>query len=183
MEHYLTHATSASDRSTDTQRSGAYGQASFLWLVESMHFPVLAYFHIFNRLPKRPNEGYADKAWAAMCDSYEAIANGPKNHRTRFSLPSNDPSEPPPRLVLDARMNVMQTGSSGPFAQRKSTGKQSVGLSLSPGMSTAGNTAVSPMVPTPLDLDGHDFWGRAQFHSPDTCGLLPRNIGPGVSWT
>lgn len=168
-----------------------------------MHSPVLAYFHILNGLPKRPNEGYADKAWAAMCDSYEEIANGPKHHRIRFMFtlqfsritlqtwearealprPLSNPPEPPPRLVLDARMNVMQTSLSGLFAQRKSAGKQSLGLTLSPGMSTAGNTAVSPMVPTPLDLDGHDFWGRAQFRSPDTCGLLPRNIGPGVSWT
>ncbi len=192
MEHYLTHAKSAPEQLTDAQRSKAYGYAlhmlecdtqlrtspltkGYLWLVEALYSPILAYFHILNGLTKRPGEEHADKAWNAMCDNYEALINGPKHHRTRlmFALKfssitlqtweareklrrqQNSPPEPPPRLVLDARMRAMQMSSSGPSAQGSSPGKQSVGLNPSLSLSAAsGSSPTSLMLFPSLDLGG-----------------------------
>ncbi|OJD15491.1 hypothetical protein AJ78_04255 [Emergomyces pasteurianus Ep9510] len=212
MGHYLTHATSTSDRPTDAQRSSAYGYAvrmlecdtklrtspltkGFLWLVESMYSPILAYLHILNGLAKRPDEEYADKAWAAICDNYEAIVNGPKHHRTRLMIAfkfsrvtlqtwearqsllrsRNTAPERPPRLVLDARMNVMQTSSRGRFAaQPKSAENQPIRATPGPGLSTTGSIAMTPMVSTPLGLDGYQISAEVQnFSVPTSTGFYP----------
>lgn len=101
MEHYLTHASSAPDQLTDSQRSKAFGYAirmvecdtqlrtsplvgGYLWLIEALYSPILAHLHILNGLAKRPSQEHADMAWRAICDNYDALINGPKHHRTRL---------------------------------------------------------------------------------------------------
>ncbi|OAX82765.1 hypothetical protein ACJ72_02884 [Emergomyces africanus] len=210
-EHYLTHAISTSYQSTDAQRSSAYGYAvcmleadtklrtspltkGFLWLLESMYSPILAYLHILKGISKRPDEEYADKAWAAICDNYEAISSGPKHHRTRLMIAfkfsritlqtwearesllrsRNNAPEQPPQLVLDARMNVTQTSSRGPFAQGKSAGNQSIGATPSPGLTTTGSTALPPFDSTPLSPEGYQISGEGHnFNAPTFMGFYP----------
>lgn len=100
MEHYTTHAKSASEQPTTTLRNQAHGYAinmlecdtqlrnsplvrKYLWLVESLYSPILTYFHLLNGLLKRPGDEMGDHAWGAMAEHYEALVNGPKHHRTR----------------------------------------------------------------------------------------------------
>ncbi|KAK4248227.1 hypothetical protein C7999DRAFT_31281 [Corynascus novoguineensis] len=202
MEHYLTHAASAPEQLTGAQRSKALSYAlrmlecdtqlrtspltsGYLWLVEVLYSPVLAYFHILNGLAKRPGGELADKAWKAVCDNYEALINGPKHHRTRlmFALKfsrvtlqtwearqtlarqQNSPPEPPPRFVLDAMMRASQMRSSGepPSVQSSSPREQSVGLTPSLSLSVASGTSpMSLLFPPPLDLGGLGAPGKGQ---------------------
>lgn len=185
IRHYVTHASSAPDQLTDSQRSKAYSYAirmlecdtqlrtspltsGYLWFVEALYSPILAYFHILNGLAKRPGEEQADKAWSATCGNYEALINGPKHHRTRVMLAlkfsrvtlqawearealrrkQGSPPEPPPRLVLDARMRA------------NSPGEQSMGLTPSLSMSAASGSSPMPLIfPSLLQLGGPEASG------------------------
>lgn len=212
MEHYFTHAKSAPEQLTNAQRSKAHGYAlrmlecdtqlrtspltkGYIWLVEAVYSPVLAYFHILNGLTKRPDEEHADKAWSAMCDNYMALVNGPKHHRTRimFALKysritlqtweareklrrqQNRPSEPPPRLVLDARISTMQMSSNGPSIQSSNPGSHSVGLT--PGLSLNASSDSSPMSPMNVPLLDHEglqaSGGGQSLGCPTPAGFFP----------
>ncbi|KAI1375292.1 hypothetical protein F4677DRAFT_454930 [Hypoxylon crocopeplum] len=195
----------------DTQLRTSPLTKGYLWLVESGYSPVLAYFHILNGLAKRPGEKHADKAWSAMCDNYEALVNGPKHHRTRlmFALKfsritlqaweareallrqQNSPSELPPRLVLDATMNVMQMSSSGPSAQSNSLGEQSISLTPSLSLTATNSNPMPLMFPTPLDTGDQQISGEGRNFAvpapagfpPNMSGQAPMDLGMDQFWT
>ncbi|KIV82661.1 hypothetical protein PV11_04755 [Exophiala sideris] len=102
----------------------------FLWLVD-VHIPAIAFNHILNDLSKRPDADYAEKAWEAMSNNYEARAVRPSTEKLaslvlwistvlhvweiREALLKRQNKQPleAPRIVTSMRDKVEQLSSNG----------------------------------------------------------------------
>lgn len=185
IEYYITHANTTPEQFTDAHYTAGYKYAvdmlecdtrlrtspltkGFLWFVEALHSPILAYLHILSGLAKRPGDSHADPAWVAICDNYEALVNSPKHHRTRlmfalkfshFTLKTwearaelrrqrKEPPETPPRLVLDAeaRATEQAEGSLSGGTLGSSVGLTPTDLSSTVSPASGGGTS-EPLVP------------------------------------
>lgn len=101
VDHYMAYSATPPEQITEAQRAQGFAHAirmlecdttvrsspltqGYLWFVETLQCPVLAYLHVLHGLTKHPGEEYADKAWAAICRNYEALINGPKHQRSQL---------------------------------------------------------------------------------------------------
>lgn len=189
MEQYMTHASMPSARITDAQRDTANAYAvqilecdaklrasplcrGFLWAVESWYSPVLAYLHVLNILARHPGAEGADRSWQLLCQDYEALADGPKHHRTRlmFALKfskitlqvwetrakwrrlHNMSPEQSPRLVLDSRENIRGIGTANGCNPSINPTKQLAGGLPIGTTGTGGSVGLASTFPESMDF-------------------------------